>query len=198
MLLLLIEINENYKTKDSTIYASIHCCILDNNCREENRNLSHTSFIRWTTTIRHARASLHACKQNHHDKLFLKLVGPMLQKENNSRFKLISSYIYIYSTLQKMISFKLLNWFWIANKISSFHMPFEFIFTAASSIGTRFNISQIFISSWRYHNVYIYFLLRFLWILYCLEYMLFSCFGCDNINVFIEFKSSICLAIFIE
>ena len=94
--LLFIKVNRNYKTKDSTIYASMHCCILDNNCREENRNLSHTSFIRWTTTIRHARASLHACKQNHHDKLFLKLVGPMLQKENNSRFKLISSYIYIY------------------------------------------------------------------------------------------------------
>ena len=90
-----MEINKNYKTKDSTIYASIHCCILDNNCREENRNLSHTSFIRWTTTIRHARASLHACKQNHHDKLFLKLVGPMLQYENNSRFKSISSYQYV-------------------------------------------------------------------------------------------------------
>ena len=94
--LLFIKVNRNYKTKDSTIYASMHCCILDNNCREENRNLSHTSFIRWTTTIRHARASLHACKQNHHDKLFLKLVGPMLQKENNSRIKLISSYIYKY------------------------------------------------------------------------------------------------------
>ena len=164
-LLLLMEINKNYMSKDSTIYASIHCCILDNNCREENRNLSHTSFIRWTTTIRHARASLHACKQNHHDKLFLKLVGPMLQKENNSRFKLISSYICIYMIFR------------IANKKYWFHMLFEVIFTEAWSISTRFNVSQIFISAWRYHNMHIYFLMRFSWVCVVMNICCFRIFG---------------------
>ena len=104
-------------SKDSTIHASIHFCIQDGNCREENRNLSHTSFIRWTTTIRHARASLHACKQNHHDKLFLKLVCPMLQYENNSRFKSISSYQYVgtqFNLLYNLIA--LINYLRMKNK----------------------------------------------------------------------------------
>jgi len=91
-------------SKDSTIHASI-LCIQDGNCREENRNLSHTSFIRWTTTIRHARASLHACKQNHHDKLFLKLVGPMLQYENNSRFKYVGTQFNLLYNLIALINY---------------------------------------------------------------------------------------------